>query len=112
MLISAPVLGRPEAVAAGTATIVAGGPKDAIAKVQPLFTLIGRRTFDGGAKPEGAAAVKLANNMVLGCAVEAMGEGFALTRAYGVDPSSFFEVMTDGLFNAPAYKVDGTIIAK
>jgi 3-hydroxyisobutyrate dehydrogenase-like beta-hydroxyacid dehydrogenase len=112
VLISAPVLGRPEAVAAGTATIVAGGPKDAVAKVQPLFTLIGRRTFDGGLKPEGAAAVKLANNMVLGCAVEAMGEGFALTRKYGVDPSAFFEVMTDGLFNAPAYKVYGNIIAK
>ena len=110
--VSAPVLGRPEAVAAGTATIVAGGPKDVVAKVQPLFALIGRRTFDGGVKPEGAAAVKLANNMVLGCAVEAMGEGFALTRKYGVDPSAFFEVMTDGLFNAPAYKVYGNIIAK
>ena len=110
--VSAPVLGRPEAVAAGTATIVAGGPKDVVAKVQPLFALIGRRTFDGGVKPEGAAAVKLANNMVLGCAVEAMGEGFALTRKYGVDPSAFVEVMTDGLFNAPAYKVYGNIIAK
>jgi 3-hydroxyisobutyrate dehydrogenase-like beta-hydroxyacid dehydrogenase len=112
VFISAPVLGRPEAVAAGTVSIVAGGPKDAVAKVMPLFALIGRRTFDCGVKPEGAAAVKLANNMVLGCAVEAMGEGFALTRKYGVDPAAFFEVMTDGLFNAPAYKVYGNIIAK
>jgi 3-hydroxyisobutyrate dehydrogenase-like beta-hydroxyacid dehydrogenase len=50
--------------------------------------------------------------MMLGCAIEAMGEGFSLIRKYGVDPASFFDVMTDGLFAAPAYKVYGNIIAK
>jgi 3-hydroxyisobutyrate dehydrogenase-like beta-hydroxyacid dehydrogenase len=77
-----------------------------------LFALIGRNTFDAGTKQEGAAAVKLANNMVLGCAIEAMGEGFALIRKYGVEPAAFFDVMTDGLFASPAYKVYGNIIAK
>jgi 3-hydroxyisobutyrate dehydrogenase-like beta-hydroxyacid dehydrogenase len=110
--VAAPVLGRPEAAAAGQVGVVAGGPKDAVAKVAALFALIGRRTFDAGVKPEGAAAVKLANNMVLGCAVAAMGEGFALVRKYGVEPTAFYDVMTDGLFAAPAYKVYGNIIAK
>jgi 3-hydroxyisobutyrate dehydrogenase-like beta-hydroxyacid dehydrogenase len=72
---------------------------------------MGRRTFDAGTNPAGAAAVKLANNMVLGCAVEAMAEAFALTRKFDVEPKVFNEVMTDGLFSAPAYKVYGTIIA-
>jgi 3-hydroxyisobutyrate dehydrogenase-like beta-hydroxyacid dehydrogenase len=112
VFVAAPVLGRPEAAAQGQVGVVAAGPKDAVAKVAPLFQLIGRRTFDCGLKPEGAAAVKLANNMVLGCAVEAMGEGFALVRKYGVEPSAFYDVMTDGLFAAPAYKVYGGIIAK
>jgi 3-hydroxyisobutyrate dehydrogenase-like beta-hydroxyacid dehydrogenase len=112
ILVAAPVLGRPEAAAAGQVGVVAAGPKDAVAKVQPLFALIGRRTFDAGTKPEGASAVKLANNMVLGCAIEAMGEGFALIRKYGVEPSTFYDVMTDGLFAAPAYKVYGNIIVK
>ena len=112
LFIAAPVLGRPEAAAQGQVTVVAAGPADAVQKVAPLFQLIGRRTFDAGAKPEGAAAVKLANNMVLGCAIAAMGEGFALTRKYGVDPATFYEVMTDGLFACPAYKVYGNIIAK
>jgi 3-hydroxyisobutyrate dehydrogenase-like beta-hydroxyacid dehydrogenase len=80
--------------------------------VAQLFALIGRRTFDAGTKPEGAAAVKLANNMVLGCAIAAMGEGFALVRKYGVEPTAFYDVMTDGLFAAPSYKVYGNIIAK
>ncbi len=112
VLVAAPVLGRPEAAAAGQVGIVAAGPKDAVAKLAPLFQLIGRRTFDAGVKPEGASAVKLANNMVLGCAIEAMGEGFALIRKYGVEPSTFYDVMTDGLFAAPAYKVYGNIIVK
>jgi 3-hydroxyisobutyrate dehydrogenase-like beta-hydroxyacid dehydrogenase len=110
--IAAPVLGRPEAAAQGQVTVVAAGPAEAVQKVAPLFQLIGRRTFDAGTKPEGAAAVKLANNMVLGCAIAAMGEGYALTRKYGVDPATFYEVMTDGLFACPAYKVYGNIIAK
>ena len=33
-------------------------------------------------------------------------------RKYGVDPAAFYEVFTDGLFSAPAYKVYGNIIAK
>ena len=110
--VSAPVLGRPDAAAAGQIVIVAAGPAAAIAKLEPVFGAMGRRTFNGGTNPAGAAAVKLANNMVLGCAIEAMGEAFSLTRKFGVDPAVFSEVMTDGLFAAPAYKVYGNIIAK
>ncbi len=112
VLVAAPVLGRPEAAASGQLGIVPAGPRETVKKLEPLFLDIGRRTFDGGTNPAGAAAVKLANNMVLGCAIEAMGEGFALVRKFGVDPQSFYEVMTEGLFSAPAYKVYGAIIAK
>jgi 3-hydroxyisobutyrate dehydrogenase-like beta-hydroxyacid dehydrogenase len=112
IFVAAPVLGRPDAAAAGTLGIVPAGPADAIAKLAPLFRAMGRRTFDGGTNPAGAAAVKLANNMVLGCAIEAMGEGFALIRKYGVAPAAFYDVLTDGVFSAPAYKVYGNIIAQ
>ena len=37
----------------------------------------------------------------------AMAEGFALVRKYGVAPQVFQEVMTQGLFAAPAYKIYG-----
>ena len=79
-------------------------------KCKPLFDAIGRRTFEAGADPEAAAAIKIANNFVLGCAIEAMGEGFSLIRKYGVAPDVFYDVMTDGLFNCSAYKVYGKII--
>jgi 3-hydroxyisobutyrate dehydrogenase-like beta-hydroxyacid dehydrogenase len=108
--VAAPVLGRPDAAAAGQLGIVPGGDQDAIARLEPLWKVIGRRTFDAGPNPAGAAAVKLANNMVLGCAIEAMAEAFALTRKFGVEPAVFNDVLTDGLFASPAYKVYGGII--
>jgi len=109
--VAAPVLGRPDAAAAGQLGIVPAGDAAAIRKLEPLWKAIGRRTFDAGTNPAGAAAVKLANNMVLGCAIEAMAEAFALTRKFDVDPHVFNEVLTDGLFASPAYKVYAGIIA-
>jgi 3-hydroxyisobutyrate dehydrogenase-like beta-hydroxyacid dehydrogenase len=109
-MVSAPVLGRPDAAAAGQLGIVAGGPADAVARCQPLFQVLGRRTFEAGTKPEGAAAIKLTNNFVLGAAIEAMAEAFSLVRKYGVVPQVFFDVMTDALFAAPAYKIYGKIM--
>ena len=57
------------------------------------------------------AAIKIANNFVLGCAIEALGEGFALTRKYGVAPDVFYNVLAEGLFNCWAYKTYGKFIA-
>jgi 3-hydroxyisobutyrate dehydrogenase-like beta-hydroxyacid dehydrogenase len=110
VLIAAPMMGRPELVSSGTAGVFASGPAEALAKCKPLFEAIARRTFEGGADPEAATAMKIANNFVLGCAIEAMGEGFSLTRKYGVATSVFYDVMTDGLFNCSAYKVYGKIM--
>jgi 3-hydroxyisobutyrate dehydrogenase-like beta-hydroxyacid dehydrogenase len=109
-MVCAPVLGRPDAAAAGQLGIVAGGPADAVKQCEPLFEVIGRRTFEAGAKQEGAAAIKLSNNFVLGAAIEAMGEAFSLVRKYGVMPQVLFDVMTDALFASPAYKIYGKII--
>ena len=99
------MLGRPDAAAAGQLVIVAGGPADAIKRCEPAFQVMGRKTAEAGARPEAAIAIKLANNFVLACAIEAMAEGFALVRKYGVQPQVFYEVITEGLFAAPAYKV-------
>jgi len=105
VLVAAPVLGRPDLAASGQLGIVSAGPADAVARVAPLLQVMGRKTFHAGPAPESATAIKLANNMVLGCAMVAMGEGFSLIRKYGVGPQTFYEVITEGLFaGAPAYK--------
>ncbi len=112
IMIACPMLGRPEVVAGGQAGIVIGGPSESLARCKPVFDAIARRAFEAGTEPAAAAAIKIANNFVLGCAIEAMGEGFSLVRKYGVAPPVFLDVMTDGLFAAPAYKVYGKIIAE
>jgi 3-hydroxyisobutyrate dehydrogenase-like beta-hydroxyacid dehydrogenase len=112
ILIATPMLGRPELVASGQAGMLVAGDKDAVARCHPLFDAIPRRTFEAGPDPVAAAAIKIANNFVLGCAIEAMGEGFSLIRKYDVTPDVFLDVMTDGLFACSAYKIYGKIIAE
>jgi len=109
-LVAAPVLGRPDLAASGQLGIVAAGAPEAVARCEPLLGIIGRHTLHVGAEPEAASALKLANNLVLGCAIEAMGEAFSLVRKYGVAPQVLYDVMTEGLFAGPAYKVYGQII--
>jgi 3-hydroxyisobutyrate dehydrogenase-like beta-hydroxyacid dehydrogenase len=110
-LVAAPVLGRPDAAASGQLGIVAAGPAEALQRCKPLFDVIGRRTFEAGASPDAATSIKLANNFMLGCAVQAMGEAYSLVRRFGVAPQVLHDVMTEGLFSAPAYKVYGRIMA-
>jgi 3-hydroxyisobutyrate dehydrogenase-like beta-hydroxyacid dehydrogenase len=112
VLLATPMLGRPEMVLSGQAGMVLAGAPASLERCRPLFAAIARRTFEGGVDPVAAAAIKIANNFVLGCAIEAMGEGFALTRKYDVTPEVFLDVMTDGLFACSAYKVYGKIIAE
>ena len=106
-LVAAPVLGRPDLAASGQLGVVPGGPEDAVSRCAPLLNLIGRRIFPAGPRPECATAIKLANNAVLGCAMVAMAEGFALVRKYGVLPQVFQDVMVEGLFASTAYNVYG-----
>jgi 3-hydroxyisobutyrate dehydrogenase-like beta-hydroxyacid dehydrogenase len=106
-LVAAPVLGRPDLAAAGQLGIVVAGPEEAVSRCRELLDVLGRRVFVAGDRPESATAIKLANNAVLGCAMVAIAEGFSLVRRYGVAPQVFQDVMTEGLFAAPAYKIYG-----
>jgi 3-hydroxyisobutyrate dehydrogenase-like beta-hydroxyacid dehydrogenase len=112
VLVTAPMLGRPEVVASGQAGMVIAGPAAVLRRCAPLFEAMARRVIEAGAEPEAATAIKIANNFVLGCAIEAMGEGFSLVRKYGVAPQVLNEVMTEGLFACWAYKAYGKIIVE
>jgi len=110
IFIAAHVLGRPDLAATGQLTIVPAGPADSVAALQPVFDVLGKQTLVAGTDPQSASAVKIANNFVLGCAIEAIGEAMSLVRKLGVEPAMFHQVLTDGLFGAPAYQVYGKMI--
>ena len=110
--VACPVLGRPDLAAQGLLRLVPGGPAAAVEKIRPLFEVLSQQVFEVGADPQAATAVKIANNFVLGCAIETMGEAFSLVEKLGVEPSMFFDVMLQGLFGAPAYQIYGKMIVE
>jgi 3-hydroxyisobutyrate dehydrogenase-like beta-hydroxyacid dehydrogenase len=109
--VAATVFGRPDLAAAGKLTVVVAGDQTPIARVEPLLDVIGERTWRIGTQPEQANVVKLAGNVMLGAAVEAMAEASAMAWRNGVAPADFLDVLTNGVFNAPAYKTYGALIA-
>jgi 3-hydroxyisobutyrate dehydrogenase-like beta-hydroxyacid dehydrogenase len=110
--VAAPVLGRSDVAAAGKLNILAAGPDELIARVQPLLDLIGAKTWGFGDRPEQANAVKLAANFMLASAIEAMAEAATLASGYDVPAPAFLEMVTSTLFAAPAYKGYGALIAE
>lgn len=111
--LAAPVLGRVDVAAAGKLNIVAAGPDELIARVQPLFDLMGQKTWRFGDKPEQANAVKLGANLSLACAIEAMGESSALAGAHGIPAAEFLDLLGQTLFaGSPVYKGYGGMIAQ
>jgi 3-hydroxyisobutyrate dehydrogenase-like beta-hydroxyacid dehydrogenase len=111
--VAAPVLGRVDVAEAGKLNILAGGADELVDRVQPLLDLMGQKTWRFGDAPEQANAIKLACNLTLACAIEAMGEGAALAGAYGIPPANFIDLITSTLFaGSPVYKGYGGMIAQ
>jgi len=110
VFVACPVLGRPDLAADGLLTLVPGGPGSAVDRVRPLLKVMGKGIIEAGDDPQASTAVKIANNFVLGCAIETMGEAFSLVEKLGVEPEQFLEVLLQGLFGAPAYEIYGKMI--
>ena len=82
------VLGRPEVVAARPSQH-AGRWAARTSNAAARCSRHRAACYRSGDEPVSAAVIKIANNFVLGCAIEALGEGFALIRKYGVAPDVF-----------------------
>ncbi|MBV8260644.1 MAG: NAD(P)-dependent oxidoreductase [Paraburkholderia sp.] len=110
--VAAPVLGRPDAAQAAKLTIMAAGAAEAIDRVQPLFDVIGQKTWRVGALPQRANVMKLAANFMLASAVESLGEAAALLEGYGVAMRDFLDVLTGGPLLGTVYAGYGGMIAE
>jgi 3-hydroxyisobutyrate dehydrogenase-like beta-hydroxyacid dehydrogenase len=109
--VAAPVVGRAIDMApAGKLFVIAAGPADSLARCAPLFAAVGQRTFEFGADPAAATAVKLATNFLTAAALEAMGEAFALSGQYGVRGADFYEFITGTLYSCIPYRTFGKLI--
>src|SRR5882672_10729450 len=110
--VAAPVFGRPDAAATAKLFIVAAGDAATVDVCQPLFRAMGQKTFPIGTEPSAANLVKLSGNFLLASAIEALGEAVALIGKAGIDKRAYVEILTSTVFNAPAYKIYGGLIAQ
>jgi 3-hydroxyisobutyrate dehydrogenase-like beta-hydroxyacid dehydrogenase len=107
---TAPVFGIPAVAAKGELNIMTAGDPDALKKAQPLFDVLGKKTWSLGTDPKQANVAKLAGNMMIALAIESLAEAFALTRQYGLNDSAFLELVTSTIFECSYYKHYGSNI--
>jgi 3-hydroxyisobutyrate dehydrogenase-like beta-hydroxyacid dehydrogenase len=110
--VSAPVLGRPDVAAKGELNVLVGGAPAAVEVVRPLLDVIGGRIWDMGAEAPTANAAKVACNMMIMMAIEAMAEAVVLTEGNGLSRDRFFELILNTLFGSRSYHVYSANIAK
>ncbi|CAM3432904.1 Oxidoreductase [Bordetella sputigena] len=110
--VAAPVLGRPDVAAKGELNILAAGVPAALDKARPALEVIGKRIWEMGEQPPMAHAAKIACNMMITMAIEAMAEAVVLTEANGVARDRFFELILNTLFGSRSYQVYSANIAQ
>ncbi len=102
--VSAPVFGRPEIAESGQLNIMAAGQTEAVAKVRPLLEVLARKVWVMGTDPKQANAAKIAGNMMITMAIEAMAEAVVLTSRHGLASELFFELILNTLFAGRSYE--------
>ncbi|USI74644.1 NAD(P)-dependent oxidoreductase [Sphingomonas morindae] len=102
--VSAPVLGRPDVAARGALNMLVGGAAAAVARVEPVLAATSQRLWHLGEAPERANAAKLAANMMIAMAIEALAEGAAIAESVDLPRARFFELVLGTLFSGRAYE--------
>ncbi len=110
--VAAPVMGRPDVAARAELNILAAGKPDAVDRVRPLLDVLGKKVWDMGEQPKRANAAKLAANMMITMAIEAMAEAVAITESNGLPRAAFFDLILNTLFGGRSYQTYSSNIAQ
>ena len=109
-LACAPVFGRPSAAAAGKLWVALSGAPEACRDARPMLEAVSQRIDTFGDDPAAAIKVKIAGNLVIASAIEAMSEAFAVLEGAGVDPEAFHAMMSASIFGSVIHQNYGRII--
>jgi 3-hydroxyisobutyrate dehydrogenase len=102
-MLDAPVSGGPHGAAAGTLSVIVGGPDDAFAAAQDLFRAMGKNVFHVGGHGMGLA-MKLINNMLGQIQTVAIAEAMVLGAKAGLDPKQIYEVVSASTGNSVQFQ--------
>lgn len=109
--VAAPVMGRPEAARARQLSLIVAGHTPSRGFLEPLWEDLGARAvFDYGPEAAHANLAKLSINFLIASAMESLAECYALLERNGVDPRTFYQMFSAGLFADPIYKNYGKLL--
>ena len=100
MFVDAPVSGSKGPAQAGQLLILASGPPAAAAVLDPVFSVLGRRTVWLGEAGQGTA-MKLAVNAYMSILIEGVAEALELAARLGIDAAKLAECIEGGPLDAP-----------
>lgn len=100
LFVDAPVSGSKGPAEAGELLILASGPTEASAILEPAFSAIGRKTVWLGEAGQGSR-MKLVVNAYLSALIEGVAESLALAERLGVDSTKLAEAIEGGPLDAP-----------
>jgi 2-hydroxy-3-oxopropionate reductase len=104
--VDAPVSGGERGAIDGTLTLMLGGAEADIERIRPLLQLLGKTLTRVGDSGAGQIA-KACNQLIIGEALVAVGEAFALATAAGVDPARVREALLGGFAGSKVLEMHG-----
>ena len=93
--IDAPVSGSRKPAEEGALVILAGGPKDKVSELEPLFMCMGKKVVYCGETGQGSS-MKMAVNLLLGIMAAGICEAVNLGQKCGLDTATMLETMLAG----------------
>lgn len=104
--LDAPVSGGDVGAAAASLTIMVGGRQSAFDRCKPIFELLGKNITLVGGNGDGQVA-KLANQIIVGLTIEAVGEALVLASRAGADPKKVRHALMGGFASSRVLEVHG-----
>ncbi|MCV7388032.1 NAD(P)-dependent oxidoreductase [Mycobacterium porcinum] len=92
VILDAPVSGTAENIAAGTLTVLVGGPADAVARVTPVLAAYADPVVPTG-ELGSALAIKLINNLLFAANAQLIGAATELGDKLNVDPAALLSAL-------------------
>ena len=105
--VDAPVSGGAAGAAAATLAIMVGGEAGDVARVEPLLRALGQNVVHVGGPGAGHVA-KVANQVIVGLALEGVAEALALVEAAGLDPKLVQRALRGGWADSRILQEQGT----
>ncbi len=109
--LDAPVSGGEVGAKGATLTIMVGGTEAAFAQARPLLELMGKNITLVGDSSAGQTC-KVANQIIVGLTIEAVGEALLFASKAGVDPGRVRQALMGGFAGSKILEVHGERMIK